>query len=123
VKRNVIEWAVVAVSVVAIAVLVSVLLADGLRESNAADPRVELHEDEGRQAAMGWIVPATITNDGDSPAEAVVVEAEATVSGETEASELEVAYLPAGSSVEIAFSFSAQPEAEISVRLIGYQLP
>lgn len=122
-NRNVIEWAVLALSVVAIAVLAIVLLADGLSESNAADPRVELHADEGRQATMGWIVPATITNGGDSPAEAVVVEAQATVSGEAEASELEVAYLPAGSSVEIAFAFSAQPEGEISVRLIGYQLP
>ena len=122
-KRNAIEWAVLAVSIVAIAALAIILIADGLSEPSHADPQVELRTREGRQATMGWIIPATISNAGDSPAEAVVVEAEATVSGETEASELEVAYLPAGSSVEISFSFSAQPDGEISVRLIGYRMP
>ena len=122
-SRNALEWVVLVVSVLAIAAVAVILVADGLREPQNADPRVEIHADQARQGSLGWIVPATVSNGGDVPAEAVIVEAETTVSGETEASELEVDYLPAGSSVEIAFSFSAQPEGEITVQLIGYRMP
>lgn len=48
---------------------------------------------------------------------------EATVDGEPETSELEVPFLPRGSSVEIAFSFSAQPRDEVKVRLVGFRTP
>ena len=122
-KRNVIEWAVLGISVLAIGALVITLVIEGLGETTPADPQVELRAADGYQAALGWVVPATVTNAGDQAVENVVLEAEATVDGEPETSELDIAFLPGGSSVDIAFSFSAQPEGEVTVRLVGYRLP
>jgi uncharacterized protein (TIGR02588 family) len=122
-QRNVIEWAVLATSVVAIVALVGVLVIQGLHENQPANPRVELRRDESRAGPIGWIVPADVVNDGDEPAEAVLIEASAQVGGEEETSEIDIDYLPAGTTVEIAFAFSAEPEGEVSVRLVGFRVP
>jgi uncharacterized protein (TIGR02588 family) len=123
VKRNAVEWAVLLVSLGGIVVLVGVLIVEGLRGPVPADPRIELLPGEARQAALGWILPATLANGGEEAVEGVVVEATATISGEEEVSELEVAFLPAGTEVDIAFAFSAEPEGEITVRLVGFRRP
>ena len=122
-KRNVVEWAVLAVSALGIAVLVAALVLTGLGESRPANPQVQLHLDKAHQGTLGWIIPATVSNEGDEAAEAVTLEAEASVGGELEVSELEVPFLAAGSSVELAFAFSAQPSDEVTVRLVGLRLP
>ena len=118
-----VEWAVLAVSIVAIVSLVAALVVSGLNEARPADPRVELHLDEARTGQLGWIVPATVRNEGDETAEAVVIEATATVDGGEESSEIEVPFLPAGSEEDVVFAFSAEPESEVTVRLVGFQLP
>jgi len=123
VKRNVVEWAVLAVSVLAIVLVVGALVVEGLNETRPANPHVELHADQARQGTLGWIVPATVSNDGDQAVEAVILEAEATVNGEPETSKLEVPFLPADSSVDLAFSFSGQPSDEVQVRLVGFRIP
>ena len=122
-KRNIVEWAVLAVSVLAIGLLVAALVVEGVSEHRPANPQVELRPEEARQGSLGWIVPAIVTNDGDEAVEAVILEAEAMVDGESEVRELEVPFLPAASSVEVAFSFSALPSSEIVVRLVGFRLP
>jgi len=122
-KRNVVEWAVLAVSIAAIALLVAALILTGLNENRPADLRIELRPTEARTGEHGWLVPATVRNEGDQTAEAVVIEATATVAGEDEASEIEVAFLPAGSEQEVVFAFSAEPGSEVTVRLVGFQLP
>ncbi|MDP8905391.1 MAG: hypothetical protein M3N29_08775 [Chloroflexota bacterium] len=122
-KRNLIEWAVLLTSVVAIALLVAVLVLEGLTEARPADPRVELRPAEARQGTIGWIVPASVSNGGDAAVQALVLEASATVGGTVETSELEVDYLPAGTSVEVAFAFSGPPSGQVAVRLVGYRQP
>lgn len=122
-KRNVVEWSVLAVSIAAIVLLVAVLVVEGLSEGRPADPTVSLGTAEARQGSLGWIVPATVANSGDEPMEGVVLEASATVAGAQETSELQVDFLPAGTEVEIAFAFSGQPTDEVSVRLVGYRVP
>lgn len=122
-KRNAIEWAVLATSIVAIGLIVVILAVEGVSERRPADPRIELDTAQARMGAAGWIVPATVVNAGDEAAEAVVFEAAATVGGEPETSELEVDFLPAGTEVEIAFAFSDQPEGEITVRLVSFRSP
>jgi uncharacterized protein (TIGR02588 family) len=122
-RRNVVEWTVLALSIGAIVLLVGVLLIETFTATNPADPRVLLRPGEARQREAGWIVPAAVSNAGDEAAEGVVLEASATVAGEPETSEIEVAFLPAGSTVEIAFSFSSEPDGEVSVRLVSYRLP
>lgn len=122
-RRNVVEWAVLVVSVAAIFVVVAALVLSGLNEKRPADPRVDLHVDEARSGQLGWLVPATVSNSGDQTAEAVVLEATATVAGREESSEIEVAFLPAGSETEVTFAFSAEPESDVTVRLVGFQVP
>jgi len=122
-KRNVVEWAVLALSILAITTLVAALVIEGLSERRPANPTVELKTAEARLGALGWILPATVTNEGDAAVEAVILEAEATVDGELETSELEVPFLPAAGSVDVAFSFSAQPSDEVKVRLVGFREP
>jgi uncharacterized protein (TIGR02588 family) len=122
-KRNIVEWTVLAISVAAIALLVIALVISGLNENRPADPRVELRPNEARAGELGWLVPATVRNDGDETAAAVVLEATAIVDGAEEASEIEIAFLPAGSEEDVVFAFSAEPESEVSVRLVGFQLP
>lgn len=122
-KRNVVEWAVIVISVLSIALLVGILVIEGLSESRPADPTIEVRQAEAREIGLGWIVPVIVTNEGDQAAEAVVIEATATVEGETETSEQEVNFLPAGTQVDLAFGFSAAPEGEVTFRLVGYRVP
>ena len=122
-KRNIVEWAVLVISVVSIGVLVGALVLTGLNENTPADPQVELKLDEARMGQLGWTLPATVRNEGDMTAEAVVIEATATVDGEEESSEIEIAFLPAGSEEDVVFAFSAEPDSDVTVRLVGYQLP
>ena len=122
-RRNVVEWTALLVSVAGIAVLVGVLVVAALGETRPADPRVELHMAEAFAGQLGWIVPATLSNGGDEAIEAVVLEAGATVGSAAEASELEIDFLPAGTSVEVAFAFSAEPDGAVEVRLVGYRRP
>ncbi len=122
-KRNPLEWAVLGTSVLAIVVLVVVLVMEGLDGGGPANPTVELRPDEGYQGGIGWIIPATVQNVGDESAEAVVIEAEATIDGESEVSELEVPFAPAGSTIDVAFAFSARPEGDVALRLISFRVP
>ena len=122
-KRNAVEWAVLLVSIAGIVALVGVLVAEGIAESRPPDPEVRLRSAEARQATLGWIVPADVANGGDQAVEAVVLEATATVGGIDESSEIEVNFLPAGTTVEVAFAFSGQPDGEVTVRLVGYRMP
>jgi uncharacterized protein (TIGR02588 family) len=123
VRRNLVEWSVLGISLLSIALLVGALVVQGLAEAEPANPRVDLHEDRALQGELGWIVPATVSNAGDEAAEAVVLEAAAEIGGATEVSTVEVNFLPAGTNVEVAFSFSQRPENEIAVRLLGYRTP
>lgn len=122
-KRNAVEWVVLAISVLGIVVLVGVLAAAGLSAARPANPRVELRVAEARQGAAGWIIPATVLNEGDEAAEEVLLEATAEVGGSTETSELVIEFLPSGTSVEAAFSFSAQPTGPVGVRLVSFRSP
>lgn len=122
-QRNVVDWAVLGLSVAAIVALVGMLLVEGFGASRPADPRVLLNSAAARAGSEGWIVPADLSNDGDEPAEGVVIEASATVGGNQETSQVEVPYLPAGTTTGLAFAFSTQPDGEITVRLVSFRVP
>ena len=121
-KRNAVEWVVLALSIAAIALLAATLVLTGLNERRPAEPQVELRPAEARTTELGWLLPATVRNVGDEAAEEVLVEATAQVDGEEEASEMAVAFLAAGSESEIVFAFSAEPDTDVTVRLVGFQL-
>lgn len=122
-KRNVVEWTVLVVSVAAIVVLVGALVLEGLRGGGPPDPAVTLHADRGDASAHGWTLPATVRNVGDEAAEEVAIEASAEVAGTTETSELVIDFLPVGTAVEAAFSFSGEPAGEVTVRVVSFTVP
>ena len=123
IRRNVVEWVVLGVSVLAIAAVVLTLVLEGLNENAPADPRIVLRAGEARQGALGWIVPGTVTNGGDEAAESVVIEATATVEGEEESVEVEIDFLPSGTEVEVSFTFSSQPQGDIAAQLLSFRSP
>lgn len=118
------EWAVLAISALVIVLVAGFLVFEGLTAGDdPPDPAVTVHSDQGRAGAHGWIVPATVLNRGHEAAEAVVLEATATVGGETETSEIDIDFLPAGTAVDVAFAFSDRPEGGVEVRVVGFRLP
>ena len=122
-NRNVVEWSVLVVSIVALVGLVGYLLVDAMTSGD--DPpsvAVELREAELRETPAGWTVPATVRNEGDQGAEAVVIVASGVVDGEPVESEVTIDLLPAGSEAEVVFGFPGQPEGPIEVRLVGLRL-
>lgn len=122
-RQNALEWAALVISAVAIGLVAVLLVVEGLAPMTPADPALTLRPDEGRAVGLGWSVPGTLSNQGRDAAEAVVVEAVASVDGAEETSEVEVLFLPGGSSVDVEFGFSAEPEDEIAARLVGYRVP
>ena len=123
-RQNWVEWVALAISALAVIGVVGFLVVDGLGdEGQPPTPIVELRRSEAYATDHGWILPATVTNDGDRAAEALVLRATATVAGGEEESELTVDYLPAGTSVEVSIGFSAEPEGEVTVQVVGFRLP
>ena len=123
-RQNSIEWVALLLSGVLVLSVVGFLVVDGLRdEGHPPEPVVVLRPDEAYATDHGWILPATVSNSGDTAAEALVLRATVTVDGAEEESELTVDYLPAGTEVEVSFGFSGQPDGEVSVQIVGFRLP
>ena len=123
-RQNWVEWVALAISALAVIGVVGFLVVDGLGdEGQPPTPIVELRRSEAYATDHGWILPATVTNDGDRAAEALVLRATATVAGGEEESELTVDHLPAGTSVEVSIGLSAEPEGEVTVQVVGFRLP
>ena len=123
-RQNWLEWLALAASVLAVVGVVGFLIVDGLQDEGRPPlPIVELHTSEAYRSEQGWLLPAAVTNGGDSAAEALVLRATAEVGGEAEESELTVDYLPAGTEVEVTFGFSTEPDGGVEVQVIGFRLP
>ncbi len=123
-RRNWVEWLALAISVAAILGVVGFLVVDGITDADRPpQSRVELQPDKAYGTSTGWIVPATVTNDGDVPAVALVLRATASIEGSEEESEVTIDYLPPGTDVEVSFGFSAEPDGEVTVTTVGFRLP
>jgi uncharacterized protein (TIGR02588 family) len=123
-RQNWLEWLALGVSAIVLVALVGFLVYDGTTDTGRPpSPAVELRTGEAYTIDHGWIVPATIRNDGEVAAEGLVLRASATVGGTDEESELSIDYLPAGTEVDVSFGFSSEPDGEVSVQVIGFRLP
>ena len=123
-RQNWLEWVALAVSVLAVIGVVGFLIVDGMTdEGRPPQPIVAAQPAEAYQTEHGWLLPASVTNEGDSAAEALVLRASADVAGEPEESEITVDYLPAGTRVDVTFGFSAEPDGEVSVQVVAFRLP
>lgn len=123
-RQNWLEWVALAISVVAIVAVVGFLVVDGIRdEGRPPMPVAEVRMAEAYQAETGWLVPATIRNDGDQAGEAVQLVARASVGGSEEEAEVTLDYLPSGSELDVLFGFSGRPDGEVTVTVRGLRLP
>jgi uncharacterized protein (TIGR02588 family) len=123
-RSNWVEWVALGLSVLAIGAVVAFLVYDGLTNGGTrAVPSIELHHDAAYETELGWMLPATLRNDGDAPAERVVLEASARIDGERQTSTVEVDFLPSGTDVDVFFGFSAAAEGEVAVRVVGFLAP
>jgi uncharacterized protein (TIGR02588 family) len=123
VRRNWLEWLILAASVAAIVLLVGYLGAQAIGGDEPPDIRVEAHADQARATATGWELPVTVRNDGGLPAAAVAIEATATVDGADETSEITLELAAPGTETDLVIGFSAPPEGEVTFRLVGYEAP
>ncbi len=123
-KRNWLEWAILAISVAGVVVLVGYLLVAGFSTSGPALIRAEVATAEAAHGPDGgWLVPLTVRNEGGTAAVSIVVEGTADVSGKEESSELAIDLLAAGSEVALVLGFSGEPEGEVHVRVVGFETP
>ncbi len=122
-SRDLLEWAVLSVSVIAIGAVTLILGIEAVGEDTPADPQVELRIDEAREGTLGWIIPLTVTNAGDESVEGVLLEATATVQGAEETSQVELPFLPARTEMDAEVAFSSRPDGPVEIRLLGHRLP
>lgn len=123
-RQHWLEWLVLGLSAAVVVGIVGFLVVDGLTDqARPPMPSVELQTDAAYETAGTWIVPATVTNEGDDAAEALVLRATATVDGSEEESDVSVDHLPPGTDVDIAFGFSGEPDGDIDVTTVGFRLP
>lgn len=122
-KRNWLEWVILAASVVAILVLVVYLLVQAVSDRSPATIRVEAHREAARTGESGWILPISVANDGGEPAEAVVIEAVAIVADAEQRSTLTIELLPPHSQVDAAVGFAAEPAGEVTFRVVAFESP
>jgi len=122
-RRNWLEWLILVVSVAAIAALVGYLTIQAVSGNAPVDIAIEPRRAEARTTSAGWELPVTVRNAGGAPAVSVAIEATASVAGQAETSEVVLDLLAPGSDADLVMGFSAEPEGEVTLRLIGYESP
>lgn len=123
-NRNWLEWAILLISGVLVALLVGYLLVSGLSNRGPATIRAEVVTPAATDGPDGgWLVPLTVRNSGGKAAVSIVVEGITTVDGTEEASQLTIDLLAADSEVELILGFSGRPEGEVEVRVVGFESP
>jgi uncharacterized protein (TIGR02588 family) len=123
-RRNWLEWLVTSVSLVAIVGLVGYLVVTTVGGGDRPpEIAVTRHLERARDDATGWLLPATVRNSGDAPATSVLVEARAVVDGKEQVSTLVIDLLAADTEIELVVGFSAEPEGDVTFRIVGYQVP
>lgn len=123
-KRNWLEWAILAISVAVVVALVGYLLVSGLSNRGPAMIRAEVSAAEAADGPDGgWLVPLIVRNEGGTAAVSIVVEGTATVAGTQESSELTIDLLAADSAVEVVLGYSDEPDGEVQVRVVGFETP
>ena len=113
-KRNALEWAILAVSIVAIVGIVGFLLVDAAADGGRpAAVGATAQMDRGVATDNGWVVPIRVHNRGGAAALSVAIEV----------SELTVDVLAGGSEVELLAGFSRRPDADVAIRIVGLETP
>jgi uncharacterized protein (TIGR02588 family) len=122
-RQNWLEWAVLGLSAVVIVALVGYLAVTAVSTATPPAISVVAHEDEAMAIGEGWEVPVIVRNDGGEAAATIAIEATAMVAGATETAQLEVDLLGPGTEAELILRFSAAPDGDLELRVVGYSRP
>lgn len=124
-KKNALEWAVFAVSLVLVGAVLGYLIyveATGGEAPPVIDVQLGTTERQGER----YVIPVTVENHGDQVAENVTVEVELVLpSGEPETGSIDIDFLPRDSKRNGWVTFLSDPEdaTEIVIRVPGYKQP
>lgn len=123
-NKNWLEWIVFGASLLLVAGTLGYLIYTAATLGDTP-PRVEATTGTIELAAQSFLVPVTVTNQGDQPAAgvhvAVILERDG---AEVERSEFDIPFLPRHSRREGWVTFATDPRtAQIRPRILGYEKP
>jgi uncharacterized protein (TIGR02588 family) len=122
-QKNWLEWTIFAMSVVLVASVFAYLVYDALTLGDRP-PTMAIEVGQPEQQGQHVIVPVTVINQGDQPAENVIVEV--LFEGEQEQqSQFEIPFLPRSAVGEgwASFQNSSGATGQFKARVIGYGKP
>lgn len=123
-RKNILEWIVFGVSVVAIAAVLAALLTGG-NASGDAPPLLNVRAGDPAAVAGSYRVPVTVENSGDRTAEEAHIEVVLTNGAEiVERGELTIAFVPRGSTRNGWVTFRNDPRRfTVVARATGFNEP
>lgn len=122
-KKNWLEWLVFSGSIVLVTGLLGYLVYAG---ATGGDTPPDLVVELGApvRQTQHFSVPIVVTNQGDIPAEDVVVQVTLDANAQQEQAEFSVSYLPSGGSGEGWATFVSDPRSgTLATRVVGYTTP
>lgn len=124
-KKNSLEWAVFAVSLVLVVAVLGYLIYVGVNGGDRP-PMIDVQLGAAERQGERYVIPVTVENSGDQVAENVTIEVElALPSGEMETGSIDIDFLPRESTRSGWVTFLSDPASanEIVVRVPGYKQP
>jgi uncharacterized protein (TIGR02588 family) len=123
-QKNWLEWVVFAISLLLITSVFGFLAYDALTLGDAP-PAMAIQVGQPEQQGQHVIVPVAVTNQGDQPAEGVVIEVIYEGEQEPQQAQFEIAFLPRSATGEgwASFQASSAEIGQFKARVIGYQSP
>lgn len=124
-EKNWLEWIIFAVSLVLVVSTLGYLIYDASTVGEAP-PSIEFQLGETQQRSQQFIIPVSVTNQGDHTAEGVQIEVVLENGGkELESAEFEIAFLPrrATRSGWVTFQTDPRTAERIKTRAVGYEKP
>ncbi len=124
-EKNWLEWLVFAASLVLVISTLGYLVYDGAT-SGDAPPSIEFQLGTPQPQSNHFLVPVSVTNRGDEPAEGVHIEVILVDRGkEQESGEFEIAFLPRHSTREGWVTFQTDPRTveQMKARVLGFEKP
>jgi uncharacterized protein (TIGR02588 family) len=124
-EKNWLEWVVFAASLVLVVSTLGYLVYDSATLGNAP-PNIQFQLGKPQPQLNHFIVPVSVTNQGDETAEGVQVEVVLESGGqEQESAQFEIAFLPRHSTREGWVTFETDPRTvdEMKARVLGFEKP
>lgn len=122
-KKNWLEWLVFGGSIVLVASLLAYLAYAGAAGGDAP-PDLVVELGVPVQQTQYFSIPLAVTNQGDIPAEDVVVQVTLEGDAKQEQAEVSVTYLPSGGTGEGWATFTSDPRSgTLAARVVGYTTP